>query len=202
MAEREVSFPPFIFSMVHSSNSESENSDDGNAAPPRRKNGLPEPALLINRQRAIEADWVEVRDFLRQLLARLARSSFSICLLSDLGIRRYNKQFRHKNEATDVLSFPCGERGDEQQSYLGDILISAETARANAERYGLRIEEEIKILALHGLLHLLGYDHENDGGRMARLERRWRRKLGLPQTLTERFREQLPDGTCFRGRYS
>lgn len=188
--------------MVHSSSSESDNSDDPNPAPPRRKNGLPEPAVLINRQRSIAADWDEVREFLRQLPSRLAPSSFSVCLLSDLGMRRYNKRFRHKSASTDVLSFPSGENGNKPRRYLGDILISAETARASAQRYGLRVEEEVKILALHGLLHLLGYDHENDAGRMARQERRWRIKLGLPQTLTERSRGRAPRGIGARGRAS
>ena len=185
--------------MVHSSSSESENSDDGNPAPPRRNNGLPQPAVLINRQRTIKADWEEVRVFLRQLPSRLAPHSFSVCLLSDPGIRRYNKQFRHKTESTDVLSFPSGERGNDPGRYLGDILISAETARANARRHGLRLEEEIKILVLHGLLHLLGYDHESDAGRMARQERIWRFKLGLPTTLTERSRGRASRGMIPRG---
>lgn len=83
--------------------------------------------------------------------------------------------------ATDVLSFPDGENGR-----LGDILISAQRAQRQAEDYGHSVEEEIKILVLHGLLHLLGYDHERDQGKMKRAEMRWRLKLGLDAALIER----------------
>lgn len=146
----------------------------------------PEAPALINRQRVAQADWSRVRAFLRQLSSDVARASFGVCLLSDRGIRRYNKRFRRQDRATDVLAFPAGARGTEDKSYLGDILISVETARRNAPRYGLRLEEEIKILALHGLLHLLGYDHENDAGRMAREERRWCSRLALSRGLIQR----------------
>lgn len=149
-----------------------------------------EAPLLINRQRAVRGDWREVRTFLAQLSSRVARSGFSVCLLSDRGIRRYNRRFRRRDEATDVLSFPAGNGRTKQENNLGDILISAETARENARRYGLRLEQEIQVLALHGVLHLLGYDHERDEGHMARLERRWSRELGLPQPLTGRGRHR------------
>ncbi len=83
----------------------------------------------------------------------------------------------------------CGPGGPPHQadySYLGDILISAQRAQHQAERLGHSVEDELKILLLHGVLHLLGYDHERDHGAMSRLERRWRRQLGLPAGLLER----------------
>ena len=187
--------------MNSSSAPESEDSDNGPSAssgsraesrdnPAGSRNGeRPGAVLLLNRQRAVRAGWDEVGTFLFRLSSKVARSGFSVCFLSDQGIRRYNQRFGGKDQATDVLSFPIEESGNGPQEYLGDILISAETAQKNARRYGLRLEEEIKMLALHGVLHLLGYDHERDDGEMARLERRWSRKLGLPQNLTGRSRK-------------
>jgi probable rRNA maturation factor len=142
---------------------------------------LPERYLIL-RQRTVAADWEEVERFLRRLSAELARRPFSVCMLSDRGMRGYNKRFRHRDEPTDVLSFPL-RFGRGEPAYLGDILISAETARSRAQRLGMRPEEEIKALALHGVLHLLGYNHENDRGKMARQERRWGARLGLSRTL-------------------
>lgn len=151
--------------------------------------------LLLNRQRAARADWDEVRRFLHRLAVEVkpprggglvSRSEFAVCLLSDAGIRRYNKRYRGADYPTDVLSFPAKNGRNRSAAYLGDVLISVETARDNARRYGLRLEEEIEVLALHGVLHLLGYDHERDAGEMARVERRWSERLGLPQNLTGR----------------
>jgi probable rRNA maturation factor len=138
---------------------------------------------LIRRHRKIPADWDEVQAFLDRLPAALAPSPFTVCLLSDRSIRGYNLRFRRKNEATDVLSFPMRPFGRQAQDYLGDILISVDTADRSARGLGLRLEDEIKVLILHGLLHLRGEDHERDAGRMARLERRWASRLGLPQPL-------------------
>lgn len=156
---------------------------------------MSEGVLLLNRQRAERADWDEIRGFLHRLSARMSARmtapGFTVCVLSDAAIRRYNRQFRGLNKATDVLSFPTGQHG-EQPGYLGDILISAETAQQNARRFGLRLEEEIELLALHGVLHLLGHDHERDNGEMARLERTWSKRLGLPQNLTARARANYP----------
>jgi probable rRNA maturation factor len=107
---------------------------------------------------------------------------FSCLLTNDEEIRTLNKQFRKKDKTTDVLSFPAlPESGD-----LGDIAISVDRAVAQAREHGHTVEQEIEILILHGLLHLLGYDHETDEGRMARAERRWRKSLGLPAGLIER----------------
>jgi probable rRNA maturation factor len=149
-------------------------------------NGSPsEPTLLINRQRSVHADWTGVRSFLDELRSRVAKCPFTICLVSDRSIRRYNKQYRHKDQATDVLSFPAGS-GSEPPEYLGDILISVETARRSAARFHLALQEEIKILSLHGVLHLMGYDHETDHGRMTRAERLWSERLHLRTSLSAR----------------
>jgi probable rRNA maturation factor len=112
------------------------------------------------------------------------RGQVSLLLTTDEAIRRLNRQFRGKNKATDVLSFPAGEAVAGQVA--GDLAISVQTARRQArdEKHALAIE--IKVLILHGLLHLAGFDHETDGGEMARRERLLRRRLGLPLGLIER----------------
>ena len=95
-------------------------------------------------------------------------------------MRRLNARFRGKRKPTDVLSFPAAnDRG-------GDIAISADIAAAYARRLGHPVAKEMKVLILHGLLHLAGYDHERDSGEMARREERLRRKLGLPAALIAR----------------
>lgn len=99
-------------------------------------------------------------------------------------LRELNRRFRKKNRSTDVLSFPPALAGG--AGLAGDLAISAELAAANARRLGHGTAEEVKILALHGLLHLAGYDHERDRGEMAREEQRLRRRLGLPAGLIER----------------
>jgi probable rRNA maturation factor len=105
-------------------------------------------------------------------------------LTGDSDIQDLNRDFLDKDEPTDVLSFPAR---DPSQS-LGDIAISWQRARAQAASFGHGIEVEIEILLLHGLLHLLGHDHEADRGQMRRLESRWRKTLGLPTGLIERTR--------------
>lgn len=99
-------------------------------------------------------------------------------------MRELNYRFRRKNEPTDVLSFPA-LRGTVTR-FAGDVAISAEIAAANARRLGHSPAEEVKILALHGLLHLKGFDHERDRGEMARKEERLRIELKLPGALIER----------------
>ena len=110
--------------------------------------------------------------------------TFSCLITADSELRRLNRKFRGKNYPTDVLSFPSGER----QTCLGDVAISIDRAAHQAKNLGHSIEEEIGVLMLHGVLHLLGMDHEVDGGRMSRAEGRWRKKLGLPDGLIERAR--------------
>jgi probable rRNA maturation factor len=119
--------------------------------------------------------------FARKLQRDVAKGEPFDCLITgDAELRRLNAQFRGKDYATDVLSFPASE------GHLGDLAISAARARAQAREYGHTTEDELRILMLHGVLHLLGMDHETDGGRMARAEKRWRRELGLPNGLIER----------------
>ncbi len=130
--------------------------------------------------------------FARRLSREVARGREFGCLVTgDAEIRKLNERYRGKNAATDVLSFPAdrepGSRGvKESTGYLGDIVISLARARAQAAEYGHALEKEVQVLMLHGLLHLMGYDHETDAGRMRRAENRWRAKLGLPAGLIDR----------------
>jgi len=111
----------------------------------------------------------------------VARGREFHCLITgDVELQSLNKTFRRKDQTTDVLSFP-GE-----EPYLGDIAISLTRARAQARQWGHTLEDEVRILMLHGLLHLKGMDHDADSGEMARTELRWRKKLGLPAGLIER----------------
>jgi probable rRNA maturation factor len=110
------------------------------------------------------------------------KGEVTVLLTTDDGIRALNRRFRKKNKATDVLSFPV-EAGF---GLAGDLAISVETAARQAAEQGHRLSVELRVLMLHGLLHLAGYDHEVDDGAMARKERRLRAKLCLPQGLIER----------------
>lgn len=110
-----------------------------------------------------------------------AGRAFHCLVTGDAEVKSLNLRFRGKDATTDVLSFPL-----DQPDSLGDIAISLGRARAQARERAHSIETEICILMLHGVLHLLGMDHETDNGRMARAEIRWQRKLGLPTGLIER----------------
>jgi len=116
-----------------------------------------------------------------------ARGAVTVAVVPDARVRRLNRDYRAKDAATDVLSFPADERG-----MLGDIVIAEGVARRQARDAGHAFGTELRVLALHGLLHLLGYDHERDGGRMARLEQRLRLKGGLRQGLIERGTRPRP----------
>jgi probable rRNA maturation factor len=109
--------------------------------------------------------------------ARL-KGDVNVLLTNDRKMRELNRRFRRKDKTTDVLSFPS--------SNGGDIAISVPVAKQNARALGHGISDELKILILHGALHLKGHDHESDDGAMARLEQRLRKKLALPLSLTER----------------
>ena len=117
-----------------------------------------------------------------------ARGEVTVALVSDGRMRALNRSFRGKDYATDVLSFPttAPQHGAGKADYLGDIVIATGVARRQAEEAGHPVGTELRILALHGLLHLLGYDHETDDGQMARVERKLRRRAGLGEGLTER----------------
>ena len=103
--------------------------------------------------------------------------SVSVCFVSDLAMARMNRKFRAKQGPTDVLSFPTDSTEPEFAGYLGDLIISAETAAHDAQELGLTFEVELRMLIIHGLLHLCGYDHETDRGAMSRLENRLREQL-------------------------
>jgi probable rRNA maturation factor len=105
----------------------------------------------------------------------------TVAIVSDARLRALNRQYRKKNTLTDVLSFPSDEHG-----FLGDVVIASGVAARQARAAGHSFATELRVLALHGLLHLLGYDHERDDGRMARLERRLRKRGGLREGLIER----------------
>jgi len=130
--------------------------------------------LLLNRQRRHAIDGRKVRRFLSAVVPELGVGDrpFSVVFTTDEEIRRYNRAYRGFDKPTDVLSF---EGGDE---YLGDILISSETAYDQTRKSRtLSFETNIHRLLLHGLLHLMGYDHETDGGEMRTIERRLRRRF-------------------------
>jgi len=116
-------------------------------------------------------------------VARL-KGVVNVLLTSSATIKSLNRRFRGKDKPTDVLSFPA-ESGAQKQ-IAGEIAISAEIATQNARELGHSPAEEIKILILHGVLHLRGYDHECDNGQMARREKQLRAKLHLPLGLIER----------------
>lgn len=111
------------------------------------------------------------------------KGEVNVLVTSSHELRKLNRRFRGKNQATDVLSFPVSGLVD---GLVGDVAISADIAEKNARQLGHSTAEEVKILALHGVLHLAGYDHEGDHGEMARKEQCLRKSLGLPLGLIER----------------
>jgi probable rRNA maturation factor len=131
------------------------------------------------------------RPTLERFLARAQRAAglrgeVNVLLGGSREIRDLNRRYRGHDRPTDVLSFPTD--GGAGKAFAGDIAISADVAARNARRFGHSAADEIKILLLHGVLHLAGYDHERDNGRMARLEERLRARLGLPSALIARSR--------------
>ena len=132
----------------------------------------------VNRQRKTRIDTQAWETFASKAADAIGKSgaSATIAFVSDQTIRELNKQFRGVDKATDVLSFPLE---DPDESNLGDIAISVDTASAQAKENGFKFDEEVAQLILHGLLHLCGYDHETDNGEMNRLELRLRKKLGI-----------------------
>jgi probable rRNA maturation factor len=162
--------------------------------------------MILNRQRKVRVARRPLQLFLRRLQEHLGlgAAEVTICLVSDAEIARMNEAFRKKKGPTDVLSFPAVARrkprkpgrsgrmarngsraggldkhGNSDSEYLGDVAISPATARRNAKEFGRTLPNELRILILHGVLHLLGYDHETDRGQMLRFEQRLRRRLGL-----------------------
>jgi len=139
---------------------------------------------VVNRQRSWRIDSQRIADLATATLRAVGRplADVTIGFVSDRTIRRMNKQFRDYDRATDVLSFPATNNseqtvGNPLSEFLGDIVISAETASRQADEAGHSLEREIDELLIHGVLHLCGHDHESDHGEMNRLELRLRRKL-------------------------
>lgn len=131
----------------------------------------------------------EAQATLRRFANRVRREiglsgDVTVLLTGNDQMRALNRKFSKKNKPTDVLSFPVA--GPLNGNGAGDIAISTQMAREQATRLGHLLEQELKILLLHGLLHLAGYDHERDKGEMFRVERRIRVKFGLPGSLSER----------------
>jgi probable rRNA maturation factor len=129
-----------------------------------------------------------------------AKGAVSVLLTGDERIRELNRQFRKKNVPTDVLSFPAFAIADDKRKAAGDLAISLETAKRQAESCGHSLTTEVKVLILHGALHLAGYDHETDSGEMARAENRLRKKFGLPLGLIERVEGRSKKSAQKRGR--
>ena len=145
-----------------------------------------------NRQRAARLARRPLEPFLRRVKNELGldEASLTVCLVSDAEIARMNEKFRKKKGPTDVLSFPTvarrrpvrlrrGSRPVKPGEYLGDIAISPSTARRYAKKNGRTLWSELQVLILHGVLHLLGYDHETDHGQMDKIEQKLRKRFGL-----------------------
>jgi probable rRNA maturation factor len=151
--------------------------------------------MIVNRQRQIRIPLTKLRSFLSRArkTLRLREESFGVSLVTEAQMARWNRVYRGKSGPTDVLSFPVeimpkkrgpkiqrlGVNGFATDNYLGDIAIAPAVARRNARRFGRTFEQEMHILVLHGMLHLMGYDHETDTGQMELRERKLRRSLGL-----------------------
>jgi len=139
--------------------------------------------LISYRRKPATLDHRKLQQFAEKLRERVARGrEFHCRITNDAELRMLNARFLGKDYETDVLSFPAADGADG----IGDIAISMQRARAQAREWRHSAEDEIRILMLHGVLHLLGMDHESDAGEMKRAEARWRRKLGLPNGLIER----------------
>jgi probable rRNA maturation factor len=149
--------------------------------------------MILNRQRRIPLAVGPLTSFCEQVRRELGfpEESVTVCFVSDPAIARMNRKFRGKQGPTDVLSFPAHRsrtrgarsllrtRPTRSDHYVGDIVISPETARRYARRRSHGLASELRVLILHGMIHLAGFDHENDSGEMLLLERRLRRRLGL-----------------------
>ncbi len=150
--------------------------------------------MIFNRQRRTQVPLADLQQFLSRArrTLHLPADSFAVSLVTNAQIARWNRRYRGKTGPTDVLSFPVesarkpsrkSSRSNGNQpvdgNYLGDIAIAPAVARRNARRFGRTFEQEMHILVLHGMLHLMGYDHETDRGQMDRREQKMRRVLGL-----------------------
>jgi probable rRNA maturation factor len=155
--------------------------------------------MIANRQRRVRVTIPPLQEFLSRVQKKLKvpADAVSVCFVGDAEMARWNAAYRGKRRSTDVLSFPANGNGaranrskrrsavsspwaaNGDSKYLGDIAISPVVARRNARRDGRPLSAELRILILHGVLHLLGYDHETDHGEMELYEQRLRASLGL-----------------------
>jgi probable rRNA maturation factor len=146
--------------------------------------------LVILQRRVAALSQASLERFvLRARRAAGLRGKANVLVTSSDAMRVLNRQFRGKNKPTDVLSFPVSSpliANSQKSTNAGEIAISAEIAVQNAARFGHTAADEVKILILHGILHLAGFDHERDNGQMARKEMRLRQALRLPVALLQR----------------
>lgn len=148
---------------------------------------MPSEVLVLNHSRAKRVDRAAVESLVRDLNRKTGAASdagCSIVFVSDRRMRELNGRFRGKDSTTDVLSFPTSDTGE----YLGDIVISLPRALAQAAEIGRPAADEVRLLVIHGFLHLLGYDHEQDKGEMLRLQARLDRALSGCRPLIGRSR--------------
>jgi probable rRNA maturation factor len=151
--------------------------------------------MILNRQREVRVALRPLESFLRRVKRELGlqQSDVTVCLVSNAAMAQLNQSFRKKKGPTDVLSFPqmshpggrsspsLATRHSPLATDLGDIAISPATARRYARKHGRPLATELRVLMLHGVLHLLGYNHETDRGEMDKIEQKLRKRLGLPQ---------------------
>jgi probable rRNA maturation factor len=159
--------------------------------PPRALAADPDPwrSLAISRS--------GLNRFLRTAqTATGLRGEVDVLLADDRTLRRLNRDFRGKDKATDVLSFPAAE--EIAAEFAGDLAISLETASRQAKTHGHTLRDELRVLLLHGLLHLQGMDHETDSGEMAAREAALRSKLRLPSSLIARVEHSAPKKAATR----
>jgi probable rRNA maturation factor len=162
--------------------------------------------VIIVQKRIAGLDEAALECFvLRARHATGLKATVNVLVTSSAELRTLNRQFRGKNKATDVLSFPAPLPSPPRRSGLrprlaGEIAVSADIAAKNAVQLGHSAAEEVKVLVLHGILHLAGFDHERDNGQMARKELKLRRQLKLPVGLTERMQQPDPARTTFNRR--
>jgi probable rRNA maturation factor len=155
--------------------------------------------MIVNRQRNVRVSVAGLERFCTRAcrVLRLPEDSMTVCLVTAARMKRWNHAYRGRNRPTDVLSFSAqassgdkwplrssrnGRKGasvEPANEYIGDIAIAPAVARENARQLGRTFDNEMRILILHGMLHLMGYDHETDNGQMERRERKMRRALGL-----------------------
>ena len=150
--------------------------------------------MILNQQHEVRVAMRPLESFLRRVKRELGvnQSGVTVCLVSDKTMARLNQNFQKKKGPTDVLSFPAVERrrpvrvrrksgaaNSTSREYLGDIAISPATTRRYAKKNGRLVAGELRVLILHGVLHLLGYDHESDHGEMDEIEQKLRKRFGL-----------------------